>query len=273
MAGRIGVLVATMATLVVGVGCIKCRHTGYHEALYPPAELPYPPPVRNQVFLFMMNGRDPLECGGMLELRDQLCRAGYPMVYYAQRVDREWYRREMWRVVRDNPGARILLLGYSAAAPLVKGLAYEAARDELPIDAVIYLDPVGTSGDLAATLTFRSVAVRSHNWRGGRALATSDTVLVPKVGHYGLPTHPVTVDSLVQLLTDSAGRVVLYPTIGPSLPLRDKPDPTPRGIDPATIAQPLDEWDFLKPGPPFPTLPGGPPRPPSSDLFWCCQKK
>jgi hypothetical protein len=273
MTGRLGVLAAMAVVLAAGVGCINCRHTGYQEALYPPTELPYPPPVRNQVFLFMMNGRDRLELANMLELRDQLCLAGYPMVYYAQRADREWYRREMWRVARDNPGARILLLGYSAAARSVTGLAYEAARDELPIDAVIYLDPVGASGDLAATLPFRSVAVRSHNWRGGRGLGTTDTVLVPNVGHYGLPTHTVTVDTLVQLLTDSAGRVVLYPTAGPSLPLRDKPDPTPRGIDPATISQPLDDWDLLKPGPPFPTLPGGPPVPPSSDLFWCCQKK
>jgi hypothetical protein len=273
MTGRFWVLAATVLALAAGVGCIKCRHTGYHEALYPPTEAPYAPPVRNQVFLFMMNGHDMLECGGILGLRDQLCHAGYPMVYYTQRIDREWYHRELRRVTRANPGARLLLLGYGSAASAVTGLAYEAARDELPVDAVIYLDPVGVSGDLAATLPYHSVTVRSHNWRGGRGLATADTVLVSNVGHYALSTHPATVDALVQLMTASAGRVALFPTVGPRLPLRDKLDPTPRGIDPTTSAQPLDAWDFLKPGPPFPSLPGAPPALPTSDLFWCCEKK
>ena len=273
MTGRLGLLATTAAVLAAGVGCLNCRHTGYHEALYPPTELPYPPPARSQVFLFMMNGHDVLECGGMLGLRDQLCHAGYPMVYYTQRMDREWYHREMWRVARDHPDARLLLLGYGSAASTVTGLAYDAARDGLPIDAVIYLDPVGVSGDQAATLPYHSVAVRSHNWRGGRGLNTTEAIEVANVGHYALPNHPATVDVLVQLLTTSAGQVALYPAVGlPRLPLRDKPDPTPRGIDPATIAQPLDAWDFLKPGPLFPTLPGGPPVLPSSDLFWCCQK-
>lgn len=270
MTRRLWVVAALTAVLAGGVGCVKCRHTAYQEALYPPTELPYPPPVRNQVFLFMMNGHDVLECGGMLGLRDQLCHAGYPMVYYAQRADREWYNRELRRVARDNPGARLLLLGYGSAASTVTGLAYEAARDELPIDAVIYLDPVGASGDLAGTLPYHSVVVRSHNWRGGRGLGTADTVEVANVGHYALPTHSATVDVLVQLMTDSAGRVALYPTVGPRLPLRDKPDPTPRGIDPATVVQPLDEWDFLKPGSPYPTLPGAPPPVSTARLFWWC---
>ncbi|HVK12742.1 MAG TPA: hypothetical protein VM597_28585 [Gemmataceae bacterium] len=273
MNGRLRVLVATAVATAIGAGCAKCRHTAYHDALYPTAEPACPPPIRNQVFLFMMNGHDVLEFGGMLGLRDQLCQAGYPMVSYAQRMDREWYHREMWRVARDNPGARILLLGYGSAAPVVTGLAYEAARDELPIDAVIYLDPVGSSGDLAGTLPYHSVAVRSHNWRGGRGLGTSDTIEMTNVGHYALPNHPATVDALVQLMSDSAGRVNLPPANGlPRLPLRDKLDPTPRGVDPATVAQPLDDWDYLKPGPPFPTLPGTPLPAPSARLFWWCEK-
>jgi hypothetical protein len=272
MTGRLWALTATIVALAAGVGCMNCRHKGYQEALYPPAELPYPPPVRNQVFLFMMNGHDVLEYGGMLELRDRLCHAGYPMVYYTQRMDRAWYNRELRRVARDNPGARLLLLGYGSATPVVTGLAYDAARDRLPIDAVIYLDPVGTSADLIGTLPYHSVTVRSHNWRGGQRLETSETDTVANVGHYGLPTHQATVDTLLRLLTASAGQVALYPTAGPRLPLRDKPDPTPRGIDPATLAYPLDGWDFLKPGSPFPTLPGEPPPMPTNPLFWCCRK-
>jgi hypothetical protein len=135
-------------------------------------------------------------------------------------------------------------------------LAFDAARDELPIDSVVFLDPVGVNADLAATLPYHTVVIRSHNWRGGQALQTADSVTIAGTGHYGLPTHPGTVDALTLLLTDAAGRVTLGPPDPlPKLPLTDRPDPTPRGIDPATLAHPLDAWDFLKPGPPFPTLP------------------
>src|ERR671911_634216 len=106
MTGRLWVLAATVAVLAVGRGCVRWRRTAYQEALSPPDEMPYPPPVRNQVFLFMMNGHDVLEYGGMLGLRDQLCHAGHPIVCYAQRTDREWYRREMWRGGGGQTGAR-----------------------------------------------------------------------------------------------------------------------------------------------------------------------
>jgi hypothetical protein len=256
MSGKNWALAATAAALVAGVGCVNCRHTGYQEALCPDVAEPFPPPVRNQVFLFMMNGNDPLQCADLMLLRDRLCAAGYPMVYYAQRADKNWYFREMRRVARDNPGARLLLLGFSGAAREVAALAFDAARDELPIDAVIFLDPVGVNGDLAGTLPYHTVAIRSHNWRGSPGLQTSEVVTSDQKGHYSLPNNPATVDVLVRLLTEAAGRVELPPPAGlPSLPLRDKPDPTPRGIDPATLAYTLDAWDFLKPGPPFPTLP------------------
>jgi hypothetical protein len=255
MTGKRWVLAATAAALVAGVGCVNCRHKGYQEALCPPDACELPPPVRNQVFLFMMNGNDPLQCADLMMLRDRLCQAGYPMVYYAQRADKDWYYREMRRVAREHPDARLLLLGYGGAARQVVALAYDAARDELPIDSVIFLDPVGVNGDLAATLPYHTVAVRSHNWHGSRGLETSEVVVFDRRGHFSLPNNPETEEVLMRLLSEAAGRVSLPPADVPMLPLRDRPDPTPRGIDPATLAYTLDAWDFLKPGPPFPTLP------------------
>jgi hypothetical protein len=256
MSGKVWVMAVLAATVAAGAGCVTCRHKGFQAALCTPDESPYPPPVRNQVFLFMMNGNDPFEYAGMLTLRDRLCDAGFPMVYYAQRYDKEWYTRELRRVARVNPGARIILLGFSAAAVEVVPLAFEAARDELPIDAVVFLDPAGVNGDLAATLPYLTVAIRSRGWWGSRGLVTSDVVTVDQRGHFKLPTHPATAEVLLQLMTDAAGRVWLPPPAHlPALPLRDRPEPTPRGIDPTTLAYPLDEWDFLKPVPAFPTLP------------------
>lgn len=260
MTRTLGTLAAVAAVLSIGTGCVSCRHTGYAESLCPATPTPYPPPVRQQVFLFMMNGSDLFELSGMLCLRDKLCHAGYPQVYYAQRQDVAWYNRELRRVARDEPGGRILLLGYGTAAERVLNLAHDAVRDGLPIDSVILLDPIGVSGDLALTLPVHSVVIRSHHWRGGRSLEPTETITAAGVGHYSLPNSLPTVEAVVRLMTESAGRVRLAsPFDLPHLPLTDKPAPTPRPIDPATLAHPVDEWDFLKPLGPFPTLPGAPP--------------
>src|SRR5579885_2540245 len=100
MTGKRWALAAVAVGLVAGVGCVNYRYKGYQESLCPAVPSPYPPPIRNQVYLFMMNGSDVLECAGMIGLRDKLCEAGYPMVYYAQRQDVAWYCRELRRVAR-----------------------------------------------------------------------------------------------------------------------------------------------------------------------------
>jgi hypothetical protein len=190
----------------------------------------------------------------MLTLRDKLCQAGYPKVYYAQRMDATWYTRELRRVHRDEPAARLLLLGYGSAAPKVLRLATEAVRDQLPIDTVIFLDPVGLNGDLAATMPFHTVVIRSHNWRGGRNLVARETVTLSQIGHFSAPSHPATVETVVRLMTASAMLVPIDDSAErlPHLPLREHPAPTPRPEPPPIYLGPPDEWDFLKPFHPFP---------------------
>lgn len=245
------------ATLASG-GCMTCRHEGFAESMRVLAANPFPTPVRQQVYLFMMNGEDVLELGGMLTLRDKLCQAGFPKVYYAQKEDRDWFYREMRRLQRDEPTARMLLLGYGTAAERVHDLAYAAVRDGLPLDAVIFLDPSGRAEELCGLPGVPTVMIRSHNWTGAPDLPPTETVPLP-AGHVSAPLHPGTLETVVRWMTASAARVVL-PTIEnlPHLPLRDKLPPTPRGIDPATLGPAPPGWDFLRPPP---RLVGGPEYP------------
>jgi len=230
-----------------GSGCLSVRDSGYEEAMRPCPPHEAPTPIRQQAYLFMVNGADVLELAGMLELRDRLSVAGFSKVYYIQQIDVKWYQYEMRRVHRDEPGARILLLGYGTGAAKVHQLAAEAARDRLPLDSVIFLDPVGLSGNLAETLPTNTVVVRSHNWRGGSGLVGTENWTATGVGHVALPTHDSTVQNLLRLMTNSARSVVLddHDRL-PHLSLRDDKMPTPRPIDPATLKATGDEWDFLK---------------------------
>lgn len=246
---RITLTILTMfVALLNGAGCMSCRHNGFHESLHTCEVNQYPTPIRQQVYLFMMNGSDSLELGGMLTLRDKLCHAGYAKVYYAQQEDRNWFHREIRRLQRDEPQARILLLGYGTAAERTMVLACDAVRDGVMIDAVIFLDPVAVGGNIAETLPIQTVAIRSHNWTAAPGLITNHTVQLP-TGHYSAPTHPGTVQAIAQLMTQSASRVKLETIDGlPHLPLRDKQEPTPRGIDPSTLGPNEPDWNFLRQG-------------------------
>src|SRR5437660_3794470 len=102
MTGKLGSVLLAVA-LVAGVGCVVCKHKGFDQSMHLATDPAFPPPVRAQVYLFMMNGYDVTECGGMLGLRDALCDAGYAKVYYAQRQDKDWYYRELRRLHYDEP--------------------------------------------------------------------------------------------------------------------------------------------------------------------------
>jgi hypothetical protein len=238
---------------LAGSGCLHNRSVGFQDALASPLPSTAPPPIRNQVYLFVMNGSNVLDSGRLFDFRDQLCELGYPKVYIAQRPDTAWYTRELRRIPREEPGARMILLAYGSSATKVHALAAEAARDGLPVDAVIFLDPLGLNGQLVDTLPFPTVVLRSHNWLGSRRLVGTENLILPGVGHRSLPAHPGCVQLVHSIMAESAGNVHLESKLTlPRLPLTDTPNPTPRGVTPVPFVP--DEWDFLKPNAAFPVL-------------------
>ncbi len=230
---------ATVAAVVcAAVGCVHTHHTGYDTAIRCAADHPLKPAVRSQVHLFVLNGIDPTEDAELFRLRDELARAGFPMVHYAQRGDADFFYREMHRVVRDQPPARLLLVGFGLAAQRTRELACTVAGDGLPLDALVLLDPAGGSQIVEDRVP--TTVVRSHRWPLGRDIPTADVTELAGVGHLSLPAHPQTVATLVRLLTDSASRVDLEsPARLPHLSLTDFPQPPPRPDGPI-VATPAD---------------------------------
>lgn len=227
------------AILAGGAGCVNFNHTAYHSALRTPNAAPVAPPARSQVHVFLMNGLDVVETGRIHQLRDQLVCAGFAKVYITQRADQEWYAREMRRLAVDEPDARLVLVGYGAAAAPVYNLAYAASRDGLPVDGIVLLDPVGLNGDLTTGLKTHSVMIRSHHWRGSIGLTAREEIEVRGVGHNSLPTSAVAVDAIIRVLTASAANVHVEPPDAlPFLALTDHPDPSPRPFAPLPKATP-----------------------------------
>ena len=246
-----------LALLSLTIGCVSQRYEVCPEArCSEPCNSPYPAPIRQHVYLFMMNGHDIFEIGAMMDLRERLCQAGYAKVYYAQRLDADWYDYEIRRICRADPDARFVLLSYGTAANKMTCLARAALRDQIPIDSVVYLDPVQVNENLAETLETHTITIRSHHWQGSPDLVTKESVDFSPVGHQSLPTHPATIEVVIREL-HRASSMVHPPNVEelPHLPLRDKPAPTPRGVDPATLTGAGPDWDFLKLKPGFPSFP------------------
>jgi hypothetical protein len=221
---------AGLGILTLAVGCVQINHGGYDVAVRTCPDRTPPPLLRSQVYLFFLDGANPLDEGVHRSLRDRLNAAGYAMVYSAKQADAEWYTREMHRLAIDQPAARFVLAGYGLSADMTREVANRCLGEGLPLDALVYLDP--TDGRPAAdeyTCRIPSWVVRSHNWPGGRAVTAHEAVELPGVGHLSLPAHPETVRLLARLMAASAARVVLpSPELLPGLPLTDRPQPIPR---------------------------------------------
>lgn len=244
MSGAKTVAILTSLTAATVAGCVSCKHTAFATSLKAYNETGIPAPIRQRVYLFLMNGADLTDSAGLCKLRDKVCAAGFPKVYLAQRMDANWYEREVRRVAWEDPSARIVLLGVGIAADKLLPLAAGAIEDGVAVDSVILLDPV-CAADLPVPAGCRTVVIRSRAW-ADPGLVGAEHFVIEKTGHLSLVNCPAVVDRVIGQLIASAGQVTALP--GDPLPrtsLRDHPDPTPRPHVIVMPAAPGEAWNFL----------------------------
>lgn len=231
---------------VLPTGCVSCPHKAYAECLRPVEEVSVSIRARARVNVFLMNGADVLELGGLSELREAIIAAGFPKVYYAQRFDREWYYREVHRLHREDPDNRFVLVGYGITADQLRQLATQLTSDGIPLDTVAFIDPAGERSDLT-DCPFPSLVIRSQHWRLSPRFQPMESLTVLGTRHGNVPRSPATVDQVVAALTASALRV---PVINPPVecvPVIDPKRPVPRPDKPKVMPPLPPEWQFLCP--------------------------
>jgi hypothetical protein len=118
---------------------------GFLNPLQPPtAELRYaswdvPDERRDQVYFFLINGLDPGWWANLNGLAEYAKWCGFRHTYCGQMMEMPEYRAHMREVRQREPGARIVLLGYSLGANCVRHLAQKLRKDGVRIDLLIYL--------------------------------------------------------------------------------------------------------------------------------------
>jgi hypothetical protein len=249
---------AVLGVLVAATGCVTCRHSGFAESMSACGTSPVPCPVRQEVYVFALNGADVCDLCGLSALRDRLCGLGFPKVYVGSLPDCGWFQREVRRIHCADPNARFVFVGVGVSAKCVLAMGSNLAREGVPVDAVVFLDPVGVSANVSVGAPFRTVAVRSAKWPG-TGLVAGENIDNPNASHFGLAGHEQTAEVVHGILVDAAANV--GPLDGPPvpmLPLTDRPLPTPRPVGAMPVAV-RDEWDFLK-------LPAGEVPPPTATV-------
>jgi hypothetical protein len=240
-------LLGGVTAVLGGGGCLHTCPKNPHDCLRPVEQVQVIAPARAKVYVFLMNGADLFDVGHLHELECSIVRAGFPKVYYAQRFDQEWYYKELHRLRREDPDNRFVLVGQGTAADQMQELACRVTNDGIPLDAVVFLDPVGGTGDLVEGAAYPSAVVRSRLWVGSPRLSTPYNLKIPEVGHARLPNHPATVDELIGILTDSARRVPIVRKPIDCIPLTDEPRPIPRPDVPKVVPPAPPNWDALCP--------------------------
>lgn len=245
MTGQRTLAMAILGVLVAATGCVTCRHNGFAESMSACGTTPVPCPIRQEVYVFALNGADVCDICGLATLRDRLCVLGFPKVYVSSLPDYGWFQREVWRIHCSDPNARFVFVGVGVSAKCMMSMGSNLAREGVPVDAVVFLDPIGVSANVSVGAPFRTVAIRSAKWPG-TGLIAGENFENPNTSHFGLPGHEQTAAVINGILVDSAANV--GPLEGPPvpmLPLYDSPLPTPRPMEAMPVAS-RDEWDFLK---------------------------
>ena len=247
MVAKQWLLLGLLLPALAGVGCVRNCRSNPHMCLRPVEEMNAPAPARFKVYVFLMNGHDLFDLGDLKELEASIHAAGYPKVYYAQRFDQEWYYKELHRLRRDDPDNRFVLVGQGTASDQLLELAKRVTADGIPLDAVLFLDPVGGKADLTQDTPFPSTVLRSRLWPEPHSLRAGDSLKVREVGHLHLPTHPATVDELIKVLSTSAAQVPDRRKPVECIPLTDEPKPIPRPTEAKVVPPYPPEWDALCP--------------------------
>jgi hypothetical protein len=132
---------ALLGAVAFTAGCIQYRYGNERACLQLAEAAEVDAPTRAKVHIFLMDGLGTIHALEQVELG--IVKAGFPKVYTAQRVDRAWFYGEIHRLHRESSHHRFVLVAQGAAAKEMQRLANDLVQDDIPVDGLIFLDPVG----------------------------------------------------------------------------------------------------------------------------------
>jgi hypothetical protein len=237
----------TLAAGMLGSsGCLTLSHT---QCALPPgcaeACQAVPCACRGKVYVFLVDGFDPLDFSRVAEVRSSLIRAGFTKVYNGQFYHGGWFADELRRLHTEEPDAHFVVVGFGSGVEVAASLAESVAKDGIAIDLLASVDaPFWSSAPQKQPANVQqAMAVHGQSLFGATDAVAGQDIEVPAGFLDNVTAHPLTLDRLAHALAQVAGAV---PAPAKPEPVAAEQAPTPRPMA-ARLAGPRDEWDFLKP--------------------------
>ena len=205
-----------------------------------------PSSCRNHVFVFFVQGADPLDVADLAGVRDYVQSLGFIKTYYGQAYHASWFASEIRRLCKDDPLAHFVVIGYDLGAHQARELVQEVKKEAVPIDLLVYLSSKALSEgpENCPENVARVVNIRGTEWFWQPPLIPgAENLVYTDADHYDTPTHKHTLEVLAEELTAVATQV-------PHVVYEDPPAPEtlpkPRRMTAPKVEAP-DDWDFLEP--------------------------
>jgi hypothetical protein len=193
---------------------------------------------RDHVYVFFVNGIDPVNYGNLTGIRDYVQELGLHKTYYGQLYHVGYFADEIRKIHHEEPDAHFVLVGFGRGAKKIHSLAATVKAEGIPIDLMVYLD-----GELPKGVGLENGPVIGHV-QDGQFL--SGPGLEQDLWLFGNPTCRHTLELLGQELARIAATI---PAVEPAelpMPRILNEEPLPHPVPEQESGQ-RDEWDFLKP--------------------------
>jgi hypothetical protein len=222
--------------------------------------------ARDHVYVFFVHGLDPLDYANLSGVCQFVQELGFSKTYYGQLYHTPYFDSEIRKVCQDDQDARIVLVGFSFGANMVRSLAQSVKTDGIKIASLIYFggntlhnndrDQPDNAEHITNILAYGCI------WNGAQ-MDRAENLRAPGVWHFGSPTHPTSLKVLAKELARVAATVTVVDEQPPDVPPPEEA-PTPRPVKPPPEELPPPrsaptakesardgdrdgEWDFLRP--------------------------
>jgi pimeloyl-ACP methyl ester carboxylesterase len=237
------------AALLGQVGCLTCCH---------PVPTPAPEQVmacqtvpaccRSHVYVFLIDGLDPVRFCNFVGVHDYLISLGYHSTYHGELYHCFWFNSEIRQIHKEDPDARFVLVGHGVGAKMARSMAHDLQDENIAINLLVYVDGswLGSGGDRPGNVArIINARVAGNVWTG-TDLPDADNVRLDGASTFSAATNQTTLDLLGHELMQIAMTVPSQPVGALKPPPALDAAPTPRPVQRSTTAA-RDEWDFLKP--------------------------
>jgi len=205
-------------------------------------------PARGHVYIFFVNGLDPVNLSNLSGLRDYVQDLGFPKTYFGHLYHTPWFAKELRRIHDEDPAARFVLVGFSLGSPMAHALAQSARDADVNIDLLVYLSgnlpwapPASRPPNVERVITI----IAGSPTQEGSPVEGTDEYYLTDAWYFGTPAHRQTLQALGEELVTIASRIPIAMPPPPVAPVDLETAPSPRPLPPEEDSG-RDEWDFLK---------------------------